>query len=267
MSNFKQVTIVSESGKGRAFSALLLGSVEADNLWQGGLADTDNQRPVWAMFAGTEQELRPFCANLITGRKISIGERSYYGRKSGEKMEFLKSTKYQVAWQREAEGSVLTVFLPELFQMDPGMVDPKVASFVCLPSRDWITTQAINLEPILEHLEKIDLHGQTVASLFGFIPLAYLFAAYLDRRTRCPLVSDGRFYMQLMLACLHEGLAAWPSTGNHYYRDKPWGENPTLGFHQQTEGIEMSRGIAFQANHAEIERVLSEQTEIFFDQA
>ena len=42
--------------KTRQFQAELLAYVQGDTLWEGGKAATDNIRPVWAMFAGSEQE-------------------------------------------------------------------------------------------------------------------------------------------------------------------------------------------------------------------
>ncbi len=263
----RELIIESEQqrGKGRSFHGALLASVEADPLWEGGRTQTDNLRPVWAMFVGSEQELKPFVTNLLLGKKACTLSNSY-SRRKGERVELLKSAGYQVSWQREVEGTIATVHLPDLFRLDPGMVDPKGITFVILPSQDWLSRQKIEQDSIVKHIQRFEypIAGEELPYL---IPLAFLFAAYLDRRTRCPLYSDGRFYLQLMLACLEQGLASWPTPDDYYgYRDSPFGQHHNFGFHQHdTDDAGLTQGIAFHAKHEELERVLAEQVEIFFD--
>jgi hypothetical protein len=253
-------------GKGRSFTAMCLASVEADLLWSGGQTDTDEQRPIWAMFAGSEQEMRPFVANLKTGRKCELSRSGYYSRKT-DKMTFLRSAGYSVTWQRETEGSVATVFLPDLFQMDPGMVDPSGAAFVVLPTKEWASNQKIDVNPLVQHAKWfVDSYRGvptlTDDELAEMVPISFLFASYLDRRARCPIPADERFYLQLMLACIREGLASLPSTRSY---------SQEFGVHNYfkfscigTEEIGFARLVAFKAEHSSIERVLAEQVGLFF---
>ena len=270
------------AGKGRTFCATFLASASADALWNAGATETgDIERPVFAVFAGSDAELRPFVANLMLGRRglVSNG----YRRKA-KGFEFLKSAGFRYLWQREAEGSIVTVYLPELFLMDPGMVDPKEAKFVLLPSAKWAAQQAIDVAPIVKHARRLPvvktantppteewlrerfeapLSDDKLASL---VPTAYLFAAFLDRRTRAPLLADGRFYMQLMLACLSAGLASWSVTDFSGYRDQPWGCHKELRFSEEgVEGAGMLPGIAFKAEHATLEALLAEEIALYFD--
>ena len=53
-----------DSQKGRQFRAVCLATIEADSLWDGGETAGDKIRPVWAAFAGSDGELRPFVANM-----------------------------------------------------------------------------------------------------------------------------------------------------------------------------------------------------------
>lgn len=257
-------------GKGRSFTAMCLASVEADLLWEGGQTDTDDQRPVWAMFAGSEQEMRPFVANLKTGRKCEMAKGGYNYSRKNDRMVFLRSAGYSTTWQREVEGSAVTIFLPDLFQMDPGMVDPAGASFVVLPTKEWASNQKIDASSLVSHVKPFlpKAHdGKPVFTedeLAEMVPTAFLFASYLDRRTRCPLPSDERFYLQLMLACLKEGLASLP-VGTRSYYSHEFGVHSFFKF--ITLGVEdlgFSRPIAFKAAHTEIERVLAEQVTLFF---
>lgn len=260
-------------GKGRSFQALCLATVEADALWPGGLTQTDDVRPVWAAFAGTENELRPFMANLILGRKAEYISQTGYHRRKTKGVELLKTAGYQQAWQRETEGCIATAFLPDLFRLDPGMVDPEGASFVVLPTREWFAKQTIDVNPIVEYgvaLSKVYGYPVNEGQLITLAPIAYLFCAYLDRRTRCPLLADGRFYLQVLLACLDRGLASWSvdedKTYYSYYQNRSkFGQHSRFGFREyNTEALGLLPGLAFQASHDTLEALLAEEVSKFF---
>lgn len=255
-----------DEGKGRTFRATLLASVEADLLWPGGLTAGDNIRPVWAMFAGSDQELRAFSANLQMGRKVTFPKRGYY-RSKEDRMEFLKSAGYRMAWQREEEGSLLTVFLPELFQIDPGMVDPIGIKFILLPTQAWHAAQTIeDLGAMIRHVEVLNGGSPVPEWVAEWVPTAFLFAAYLDRRTCCPLVADSRFFLQLMLACLRDGVATFTSpAGYHYNRDLGFGVHSSRQYIEDSiSDVGLRPGIAFNADHETFEKLLADEVERFF---
>lgn len=254
-----------ENSKGRSFAATPVAMVTADNLFPEG--GTDGAcRPVWAMFAGAETSLRPFVANLRLGRKA---EPDGFSRKGdGERFEFLKSIGYHIAWQKEAEGCLATLYHPELFRLDPGMVDPEAIQFVMLVPEAWIASQAIDPTAAIEHMKHFRLPELEGHALASWAVAAYLFAAYLDRRTRCPLITDGRFYLQLLCQALDRKLASFPGSNLRYntsYRSE-WGYQSGFGF--RAEGLEnagISLAIAFQASHDTFEQFIAEQVTIFFD--
>jgi hypothetical protein len=254
--------------KGRSFRAVLMASIEADLLWLGGMTDTDALRPVWAMFGGSDQELRSFITNLTLGRKaIFKTKNTNYRRTKDEKLEILKSSGYRVFWQREAEGSIATIFLPELFQLDPGMVDPGGVKFVLAPSQEWFEKQRIDTTPLIHHARKCGYHDLTPEQLEDLATLSYLFAAYLDRRTRCPLVADGRFYIQVMLACLKQKLASFSVIADrHYYGEEtPFGQHPSNMYYEVgTKGVGLQPGLAFRADHTTLETLLSQEVSTYF---
>jgi hypothetical protein len=251
--------------KGRTFAATLLGTIEADSLWERGTSDAI--RPVWAVFTGTEDALRPFAANLRLGRKATFPSNS----RKAETLELLKTAGYQYVWQREPEGSILTVFLPDLFRLDPGMVDPDGAKFVILPDAAWLRDQKIDTESRL-YSYALSLMGQDSHAKFDvsmmpvLIPLAFLFSAYLDRRTRVPLLSDGRFYVQLLLACLRDGLASFSSDrGSFRWGRREAGFGCNFSFVELgTCGLGMVPGIAFSATHEQIDSLLAAEVAVFF---
>lgn len=270
----REIVIAPQSeGKGRTFRAACLTLVEADSLWKGGQTTTDDVRPVLAVLAGSENELRPFMVNLLAGRKAIFPSKDHSYRRKEDRVEVLRSSGFQVTWQREEEGSIATVFLPELFRLDPGMVDPAGAKFILLPTQEWASRQEIEVGSIVRHVRKIvsvdpkerDREELSESALAALVPLAFLFAAYLDRRTRCPILQDGRFYLQLLIACLREGLASWPSSDPYYsYNNGAFGVTNRLRFRvERADVLGYARGIAFGAGHPEIERVLAEQATLF----
>jgi len=260
--------------KGRTFRAMCLATVTADTLWEGG-AVTDHMRPVWAMFAGSEAQLKPFAINVLSGRKAHFVKGHGYTPRNEEKLDMLRSAGYQSAWQREAEGSVVTMFLPDLFAADPGMVDPKGATFIVMPPAAWQDEQKIDAGSIVRHVYKLLPEGLrkgdeaiSKEDLAALIPMAFLFCTYLDRRTRCPLVADGRFFLQLLISCLGDGLAAWPGGDQHAYHRERFGLHGKRFRGFQAKGLEdvgLGRPIAFQATHEEIEAKLARQVEVFFE--
>jgi hypothetical protein len=233
----------SEKGKGRAFAATLVSYVEATAFVP---RANDTIRPVHLTLAGTENELRPFVANLRTGKKAECG---YRGR---EKYEVLKSAGYQCAWQRTPKGAIVTLWAPDLFNLDPGMVDPKGVGFLLSPSRDWFRSSNVDVPACVPEDRVSDVRA-----------LASLFIAFLDRRTRCPLIPDPRFYVQVLANALDQGLASF-STDNRHLWQKLWGENSS-GFEEyNTDAVGFARGVQFNASHETLETFLAEQVQVYF---
>lgn len=254
-----------QEGKGRSFCATLVAYVTADNLWAGGATSTEVTRPVWAMFAGTDNELRPFMANLQLGRKAEAF-RGGYSRKAGDKFEILKSSGFQTAWQRTPLGSVAVVYAPDLFRLDPGMVDPKGVEFCIMPAE--ATLAGMKIDPkAAEHLASLELAIPKERHAW-LLQMAPLFIAYLDRRTRCPLIPDPRFYVQVLAYALHWGLATWSLDADSYYSsyNLPFGCHKRHGFKEyRVKDVGHADGLAFEASHDELEKFLADQVKVYFD--
>lgn len=233
-----------EHGKGRAFGATLIAHVTADRLWAAG-SQGDSTRPVYMALAGTETELRPFVANLRLGRKAEHG---YKGR---EKFEVLKSAGFQVAWQRAPAGCLVSIFAPDLFCLDPGMVDPKGVSFCVLPAKAWLRPLDVPVPVCVPDERRADV-----------LSLASLFIAYLDRRTRCPLVPDPRFYVAVLAGALEQGLASWSRGGAWGTRE--WGRHDTSFVEDGTDLVGLAPGVVFRSSHDELEAFLAEQVKAHF---
>ncbi len=260
-----------EGQKGRSFAALYMAGIKADALWSGGQATTEHLRPVWCLVATSEAEIRPFVANLRLGRKAAfLGTRSAMIPRDVGRLELLKSVRYRIEMQRTAYGTAALAFLPELFALDPGMVDPAGLKFVMLLSQADVAQQAgeWDVEAAMAHLGRIKFHrlAKERERIRQVLPLAPCFAAYVDRRTRCPLLKDTRFYAQLLVRCLDVGFASLTKpAGYSHYRDAEWGVNTRLDF--QTEGVEelgYAPALAFHASHEDFERLLGDCASEFF---
>ncbi len=255
-----------EGKKGRSFRATCVAAVTADALFPEGGGATI--RPVWAMFAGSDAELRPFAANLKLGRKAERDTQSY-NRRGGdaERYEFLKSVGYNMAWQREPEGSLVTLYHPGLFRLDPGMVDPQGLNFVTLVPKEWAAHQKVDVQLPVEHVLRMGKSPITVKALEALVPTAYLYAAYLDRRTRCPLIADGRFYLQILIAGLAQGLTSLPGVDFRWPSPKEdWGYHKTHGFVAYgLEHVGVLHALSTKSNHVSFETFLAEQVSLFFD--
>lgn len=251
-----------EGGKGRSFSAELLGYATADALWEGGETDTNAVRPVYMTLALSEQEAGPFLANLRGGRVAKVGR-----DRSAKRFELLRSAGYAFAIQRHPEGVLATAYLPELFRIDPGLVDPAGARFVVLPSSAWCATETTGLEvgAAVEHVRALELVKAAGATLersggepAALVPTSALFAAYLDRRVRAPLIPDLRFYLQVLLAALAARLATM-GDGNC---------RPHLGFAtEHLDELGFAPGVAFSASHEQVEALLAAEVARFYERA
>lgn len=231
-----------KEGKGRAFTATLVACVEAREILPRG---NDAVRPIFLSLVGSDSELRPFVANLRTGKKAEHG---YKGR---ERYEILKSAGYQCAWQRTSKGTLATLFAPDLFCLDPGMVDPKGVVFCLLPARSWLRPLDVPVPDCVPEERMADVLG-----------LAPLFVAYLDRRTRCPLIPDPRFYVQILAHALDQGLARFSRTAASRY-GQSWGES---SYYEEagTEDLGLAPGLFFHAGHDVLEQFLADEVKAFF---
>jgi len=273
--------------KTRQFQAELLAYVQGDMLWEGGKAETDNIRPVWAMFAGSEQELRPFVANLQSGKRAEVPTTGYSSHSAPTRYEFLRRSGYRYLWQRVAseEGqnaALVTVYLPELFRLDPGMLDPNLCQFVMLPPRWWVEAQKEKLIQdidlcgfLLSHAKAVRLKsfgkvGFTDKDLLAQLPQAAYFAAYLDRRTKNPLPDSLDFYLQLYFYALREGIATRHAPLNNYERIDQnekwsWARHQGLGYHEtDINQAGLLPGVAVHMPQTRLDDFLAWQVQLYF---
>lgn len=267
----KDLTVVTEgASKGRSFRATLVAYVSAKTLWDG--ASHDNLRPAWATIACRDAESLPFIRNLQSGRKAAVrGERS----DANTNLEFLKSSGYEYHAQRHCigytpppderpiVGVVWTVFLPDLYRIDPGMQDPSGVRFLVLPSPDWViqpdnpTAKWIaakyrqRCDWNKDRQKELDANMLDVGRYISSV--APLFCAYLDRRTRCPLIPDPQFYAMVLAAMLNANMVSLNSKS----RDD-WGHNVIPYTEYGLADVGLYPGLVCHVSHERLEPLLAE---------
>lgn len=254
------VTTAQEGSKGRTFGAQLLAWATADGLWDGGeRADDKAHRPVWAVLAGARAEMVAFVANLRFGRAFGTnGKRTRKGGTTFEtKWEFLKSARYEWRTLATDEGALVQVFLPDLFRVDPGMIDPTGVRFVLLPPAAWIDAQreALGARATLDAVRHVARLGIAPAGtdLAPWVPLATLFAERLERRIRFPFPPSLPFQLQVMVAMLKAGHATF--TADRY--STSWCAHEPFGFVTTGLGaLGFAPGVAVRATQDQIEHLL-----------
>lgn len=254
-----------ESGKGRSFRAVLLSYVTSTALWD--MGGGDNLRPVWAMIACSPGESIPFVRNLQCGRKAAIiPDRS---RKGTDHLEFLKTGDYAYKPQTSAEGTVWSIYLPDVFLLDPGIVDPERVRFAVLPSAEWVSDVDETLARELAAGYSKDIERSRWNTSWAdeesarrldvcrlVTRIAPLFCKSLDTRTRCPLIPDPRFYAMVLAGMLSKGLATL-SHENRAYRSE-WGRSGCSFAEYDTDTVGLLPGLACSAKHDQLEALLSE---------
>lgn len=217
--------------KSRRFQVSYLAHICANGWWSGGQATADATRPVWLVCAGTERATRPFVANLQTGHRAALvpyRPDQALTPSPVARIELLKSAGYRFLWQRLTGGSdgplvLVTAYLPELFVLDPGMIDPEGIAFLALTPTWWAEQERAALAhdtatrtTVVAHLKALAGRGRdtwrgfTPETWLDLLPQAVHVVSFLERRTPRPLVSTPAFTLQLFLAGLEQGIWTRP---------------------------------------------------------
>jgi hypothetical protein len=200
--------------KGHAFTFELAAYIEAKTILGRGASETI--RPVFMVAAMSEAKASAVRANLIMGRRFGVLNNH---NKWGTRFEMMRSQPYVWEAQRAEGGYLLTAYVAQPFLPDPGFVDHDRLTFVMLPQLSWVARMAEKLGPIAmgkacayvskvlppkRRYDDVDVEPESV------VAMAPLFAAYLDRRTRVPLVPDLRFQLQMLVHMLRIRAAVRP---------------------------------------------------------
>lgn len=237
--------------EGRCFQATLLGRIDAPNLWEKG----DAQHPAMASFAGSEQQLRSFVANLQTGRPAQNVEGNYSSKHAN--IEFARSDKFRVVTSKlPGGGAVSTLFHRELFSLDPGLIDPKMIRFICAPPLPWIQGQVFDFERARQmfaaltgcYLYELDITDEKLQVLLAE---GLLLLSHLDKRCTYPIPGDPIFGAWLAMCCQGRCL---------FYHE----EHIASKYRARVGSLGLHTGFAFQTSQSYFGDLLSENVKLWF---
>jgi hypothetical protein len=255
------------------------------------------------MLAGTERSIRPVIANLQTGHRAML--RRYHDSLGCDTppvahLELLKSAGYRMLWQRLVGGpdgplAIVTAYLPELFVLDPGLIDPIGVQFVALTPQWWAQQQLAQLRAdtpawnaIQKHMGALARMGLLVPSgqaesadaLLDHVAQAVHCVTFIERRTTRPLPPTPAFALQLFLAGLQRGIltVATPTEPGQRAPSRSttdpsdptdlwaWARHPEIGAFAecQTAPVGLAPPVACRCTHATLDAFLAAEVERYF---
>lgn len=224
--------------KSREFSVTALASVEADCLWE--LGNGKARRPVWIAYAATRAVALAFSANFRGGARATPAGTA--GRVE-DCFEVPRSSGHR--WMtHDADGvTVTTAYLPALFDLEP-LLGADDVRFIFMPPRWWVASQA-------EKLRASFGEGAEDAAR------AALFAAYLDRRTRLPILQDLAFQLRLFEAAKKEGWLHRPGVSR-------W--DRSVLYQEGVEALGLDVPLACRVAHKELEAFLAREVRRYYEE-
>jgi len=194
---------------------------------------------VWVCYAAPPSVARSFTANLRGGARATPTSTA-----GGIEDSFEIPKSAGLRWMaRDVDGlTVTTAYLPLLFDSEPPVPSDDVR-FIFMPPRWWVDARA-------EELRSFGDGAPDVAR-------AALFAAYLDRRTRLPILQDLAFQRRLFEAA----------------KEEPWVHRPgatrwdrSVLYQEGVEACGLDLPLALRVSHAELEAFLAREVRRYYEE-
>lgn len=261
----------SKEGKTRSFEARVVGMTISNMAPWVKPNDDKLIQPVSVLIVGDDSSVRAVVANLRTGRRcwLTDRKRNTVRNKQPYPSLDLTGTKYQYLFQQFDEGTICHVYSIDLYNQDPGMIDPDDIQFIAPVPKQWVEEQQQYLQAIDPELKswaikeftkvckpqslKSEHEWQSIAD--SIVECAAMTCVYLDRRTRIPILPDLRFQVRLFLECVTVGLCRYPEQKNERY-SRQWGfSGPSFISNDREMGLVWS--IQCRASHDSFQSVLA----------
>lgn len=232
------------NGKGRTFRVSLLGFITADAYHANGSGRA--YRPAYLSIAESDAQVRAFVANLRTGRAADVQDAA--GHHLGKQLETPRGLGLRWHFKkmdRPAGVTVATGYLPELCDLDPGILQEDIR-FLFGPPRWWVDRemQAPSIQALPAKIRREAVIGQ-------------LFAAFLDKRSPLPIVPDPLFHRRLYVAAREMGWFRLP-VGTHDYARDLW----RFPDREPADGLELVAAV--KVPHEQFEAFLCHETARYF---
>lgn len=258
-----------EKSKGRSFTFSVLGAVQADPWWASGSGGV-NLRPAFLAIGASEGEIRAVVANLRMGKEAQFVGASPTRRDAT--LEFLKSHKHSLAFQRLRSGVVATFTAPDIFNVNPGMVEPSGIKFITMVTpKDlevpWDKDAAFATVCKYADQESAKAPYRYDADVFWFkrfIPYAPYVIQQLDARSRAPLLADPSFYALLLYFMVREGMAGVSSADSWESRRVKGIMGSLYAYNMESLGFAPPMGV--RCSHEDFEALLAKAATWFMNQ-
>ena len=185
------IVVGKDGGKQESFRCTHLGHVK----WSAVLSNPTRNgpdRPIWLSLAASPQEMRAVEANLRMGRTLKVDHRT---------LELLKTAPYVWSRQSAPNTTVLTVYLPDIFRLDPGQVDASGVQFYVLPPKSWCDDySAKHRDAIARAVASVTSDPEYTERLTDLAPRAVWMLNMINSRTRCPVIREIAFALRVYRA-------------------------------------------------------------------
>lgn len=256
-----------KEGKTRSFEARVVGMTVSHMASWIKTGDDRIVQPASVVMLGDDASVRAVVANLRTGRRCWLTDRKRNTTRNKQPYPSLDltGTKYHYLFQQFDEGTICHVYSVDLYNQDPGMIDPDDIQFIAPVPKQWAAEQ--NVDPILATWAKnefaklckpqdlkSEIEWESIAN--SIVECAAMTCVYLDRRTRIPILPDLRFQVRLFLECMTVGLCRYPEQIIQGRYSRQWGFNgPAFTSDDNEMGLLWS--IQCRASHDSFQSVLS----------
>jgi len=176
--------------KSRSFRAMLLAFLSWESFRIG---KSRTATPLFAAFAATDGELRPFLANLQCGAAARLDGAASHSAPAPYFFSLGDRPVHRRFVQRIGSDLVATHFVPNLFSLDPPPGTP--CQFVLCPPRAWLEKESARLAEM--GVERPDE-----------LALARYFVAFVDRRTAFPIPPTPEIHRALYRTFREQELAS-----------------------------------------------------------
>lgn len=265
-----RIESVTTGEKGRCFTGTVPAIATSSSLWGYG-ASGEAVRPIMMVVAASAQEARPLIENLRSGCKALL--RGALLPSDGLAVEFMRSAGY--LWSPPqplpSEDAVAHhIYLPGMFGFIPPTIDETTVSFVVMPAQQDITDvlalHAAEIPAALAHVRELGYSARDLAAIGvseRFAGLAAVWASHLQRRTIWAVPQRLAFRVQLLLACMKQGLVTVGDRElrcHRYSQDRPWWNSGAVDFESVVHpSLDMHAGLATTAKGSLLADVLAHE--------
>lgn len=240
----------------------------SSSLWELG-KKAESVRPLMCILAASEQEIGPLMANLREHGQATVSGGGIGAVGTAVAMEFPRRAGY--AWSApqpipEHAAVAHHIHHADTFGFVPVAPEAEVVKFAAMPAfadlDEVLRLNQADLEDARAHAFQLDYPVQDLHTLGvtpRFIALAAVWAKTLQRRTIWAVPQKLAFRVQLLLACLKQGVVTMGDRDlAPVYGGRPWWNAGAVSFTSMVHpGLPLHTGLATMVTASALEAILA----------